>query len=174
MRGAGAHLQRTYGDRTLLLRVDRRMGSVRFGKVRPDSRTGTTGKTRGWGSGGCSDRARRAPPSRTRAPGSMSGATAPCPGPVGSCAPRAGPRRAADSFRGRNRWADSHRTLYHRTRPQGPGKPIPPANRASAPDRGDARPAVRPVAQPAGPAQVERSSGTLNGTESLPQLSNTI
>ena len=48
---AGIRLRRTYRDHTMLLRVDRRVGSVRFGKVRPDSRTGTTCTTRRWGLG---------------------------------------------------------------------------------------------------------------------------
>ena len=51
MNKAGIRLRRTYRDYTMLLRVDRRVGSVRFGKVCPDSRTGTTCTTRRWESG---------------------------------------------------------------------------------------------------------------------------
>lgn len=121
MSRVGMRLRRTYGDRTMLLRVDRRMGSARFGKVRPDSRTGTTCTTRGWGSGGVktgfgahlhrepAHPGRRAVP-RHHAPDRLARA-----------------RPGADSVRGRNRRVDSHRTSIHPTRPQSPGKPIPPA-----------------------------------------------
>ena len=177
----GIRLRRTYRDHTMLLRVDRRVGSVRFGKVCPDSRTGTTCTTRRWESGrvrtGFGAHLHREPAHPGR--GVVPRHHAPDGWLVRASGEAPGHRASGDRFRQGGTSGSIHtNTLCHRTRPQStwrsPGKPIQPGH--DPPER--PHPAIRPgddgVAEPAGHCRVQRTSGAVRWTKSLPQLSNTI
>ena len=175
---AGIRLRRTYRDHTMLLRVDRRVGSVRFGKVRPDSRTGTTCTTRRWESargktelGAHLHRepaypGRRVVP-RHHAPDRLARAR------LGRSS---GPPRVRRPIPPDGETAGSihtntpcHRTRSRSTR-RSPGKPIQPGH--DPPER--PHPAIRPgddgVAEPAGHCRVQRPSGVSQVDKKSPSI----